>query len=101
PTSHAAGRAPPFFFRPVCVGGGAPRATAALATCGGHNPKPLTFIAVSRGRSLIGRGPERSTHARAELRRPSDLFGPMQARPMALRAGERGPKTLLRAARTL
>ncbi|AFV14912.1 hypothetical protein OEM_p101320 (plasmid) [Mycobacterium intracellulare subsp. yongonense 05-1390] len=47
---------------------------------------PSPSFAVSRGRSLIGRGPDHSTHARTELRRPSDLFGPMRARPKALRA---------------
>ena len=97
--SRGVGRVP--FFLPVSGRVGAPRAAAGLATCGGHRSLAPHLFAVSRGRSLIGRGPDRSTHARVELRRPSDLFGPMPARPWRCRAGERGPKTLLRSARTL
>jgi hypothetical protein len=48
---------------------------------------PSPSLAVSRGRSLIGRGPDRSTHARTALRRTSDLFGPTEVNPKALRAG--------------
>ena len=53
---------------------------------GGHqirSPSPL--LAVSRVLMVSGRGPERSTHAHPELRRPSDLFGPMPARQGATR----------------
>jgi hypothetical protein len=99
-------RRTPFFVRPTMapraraparasylpVGCSAP--AARMPACGGRvrSPSPLT---VSRGRSLIGRGPDRSTHADAELRRPSDLFGPIKL------AAARGPKTLLRAASPL
>ncbi len=66
-----------------------------MPACGGRGLGSYSPLTVSRGRSLIGRGPDRSTHTDAELRRPSDLFGPIKL------AAARGPKTLLRPASAL
>ena len=64
------------------VGGVVPRAIAVPATSPvAEIRSPSTFLAVSKGRSLIGRGPGHATHARTELCRPSDLFGPTEVNP--------------------
>jgi hypothetical protein len=62
-----------------------PRLTAGTATSRWpeiRSPSPL--LPVSRGRSLIGRGPDRSSHLHSAQRRPGDVCGPMQAHRKAL-----------------
>ena len=87
----------PFFFRNPGAPGGADGHPVAAEI---RSPSPS--LTVSRGRSVIGRGPERTTHARTGLRGPSDLFGPtVGPRSGAGAPASPGPKTPLRAARTL
>ena len=58
---------------------------------------PSPSLAVSGAPSMTDRGPGRLNPHPRGLAGPSDLFGPTGARPMALRAGEPGPKTRPRA----
>ena len=76
PLAPGGGRVPPFSSG---ISGRAWRRDGHLAVAGIRSPSPS--LTVSRGRSVIGRGPERSTHARTGLRGPSDLFGPTGSSP--------------------
>ena len=75
-----------------CVVAGAPGATGGGCLRRAWSVA-LTFNRSAGSPSVTDEAPSRATHTRAELRRPSDLFGPTPARQGRC-AGSRGPKTL-------
>ena len=108
---HAQGLAGPPFSS-GSAGRGAPRATAALATCGGRKSvAPHLLLAVSGVPSMTVRDPVAvnprpagspvlrsaalTPGCRCARAAPAAFFGPMAARPQALRAGLAGPKIRL------
>ena len=99
--SHHEGLAGSPFFFPVSGRVGAARAVAGLATCGGHRSVAPHLVCRQQGSQPNRPGNPTGQPTPVPNCAGRVTFSALCQLARALRAGERGPKTLLRSARTL